>query len=133
MRYPKLILVIFATILTTSTGIFVARAEDKGAKIEFAESCHNIGTIERRSDNRHYSFHFKNSGNEPLVILSATTSCSCIKATFSRKPIPAGESGKVCITIEPRKVEKGIFHRIVQIHSNAINGTTILTLEGIVK
>lgn len=133
MKLTKITLIICTLFIVAFGDINHANAKVKGAKAEFVESYHNFGNIQRKSDALSHAFSFTNSGTEPLVILSATTSCSCIKASFSRKPISAGESGEITITIDPRKVESGIFHRIVQIHSNSIGGTTIITLEGIAE
>ena len=67
------------------------------------------------------------------MVFAATTSCSCLKAEFSRKPIAVGESGEILLTLESKKVEKGILRRIVQIRSNSVGGTEILTIKGVAK
>ena len=76
---------------------------------------------------------FMNDGTEPLVLLSVITSCSCVKADFSRKPIAVGEKGEVVLLIEVKKMEKGLFHRVVQVRSNSVGGTENLTIEGVAK
>ena len=78
-------------------------------------------------------FRFTNDGTEPLVVVSATTTCSCLKSEFSRKPIGVGESGEIRLTLESKKVDKGVFRRIVQIRSNSVGGTEILTIKGVSK
>ena len=110
-----------------------AQEPHKGAYIEIADSVHDFGDISRKGKDRKHTFHIKNSGTEPLVILSASTSCSCTKVKFSRKPIPPQEESTIEIIVEPRKVGKGVLHRVVQIHSNASNGTAILTIKGLTK
>lgn len=133
MRYSKLF---FIALLTLFVGVATptsAQGEKKGAYIEFTESVHDFGSIARKGENRSHTFHVVNSGDEPLVLLSASTSCSCTKVTFSHKPIPPGGKSSVKVMVEPRKVDKGVFHRIVQIHSNASNGTAILTIKGLAK
>lgn len=39
------------------------------------------------------SFHFKNTGNQPLIITSATASCGCTVPSKPEEPIAPGEEG----------------------------------------
>ncbi len=104
-----------------------------GAHISFEQTEMNLGEISRKGENKRCVFRFVNDGVEPLVILSATTTCSCLKADFSRKPVAVGDSGEIILTLESKKVENGIFHRIVQIRSTSTSGTEILTIKGVSK
>ena len=104
-----------------------------GAHIAFEQTEMDLGDISRKGDNKRCIFRFVNDGVEPLVILSATTTCSCLKAEFSRKPIAVGESGEIVLSLESKKVESGIFRRIVQIRSTSTSGTEILTIKGVSK
>ena len=110
-----------------------AKEEYKGAHISFVQSECDFGEVSRKSEDKRCSFQFVNDGTEPLVILSATTTCSCLKAEFSRKPVAVGEYGMIHLILESKKVDKGIFRRIVQIRSNSVGGTEILTIKGIAK
>lgn len=107
-----------------------AEEKQEGAKLVFSEKEHDFGEIDRKGEDKKYVFHFENKGTEPLVILSAMTSCSCLKTTFSRKPIAPGGKGTITLQLEARKVEKGVFHRVVQIHSNSASGTEMITIKG---
>ena len=73
---------------------------------------------------------FVNDGSSPLVILSVTTSCSCLKADYSRKPVAAGERGVIKIIYEARKMELGVFHRVIQVRSNSTDGVNLITVQG---
>ena len=113
---------------------FTLHAEGvKGAHIKFEETEYDFGNVSRKEGNRSCSFHFVNDGTEPLVLLAVTTTCSCIKAEFSRKPIAPGESGVVKIILESAKADKGLFRRIVQVRSTSNGGANILTIKGVVK
>ena len=109
------------------------RKEYKGAHILFEQTECDFGEVTRKSADKICEFNFVNDGVEPLVVLSATTSCSCLRAEFSRKPIGIGESGKIRLTLESKKVDKGVFRRVVQIRSNSVGGTEIITITGIAK
>ena len=67
------------------------RREMKGAHIAFEQTEHDFGEVSRKGEDKSCTFRFINDGTEPLVVLSATTSCSCLKTDFSRKPIGVGE------------------------------------------
>lgn len=109
------------------------RREMRGAHIAFEQTEHDFGEVSRKGEDKSCTFRFINDGTEPLVVLSATTSCSCLKTDFSRKPIGVGESGEIRLVLESKKMEKGMFRRIVQIRSTSITGTEILTIKGISK
>ena len=105
----------------------------KGAHLKFEKTAISFGEVKRSGENQRCVFRFVNDGTEPLVLLSVITSCSCVKADFSRKPIAVGEKGEVVLLIEVKKMEKGLFHRVVQVRSNSVGGTENLTIEGVAK
>ena len=88
-----------------------AKEEFKGAHIRFEKSECDFGDIERKGEDKKCLFRFTNDGSEPLV----------------------GESGEILLTLESKKVEKGILRRVVQIRSNSVGGTEILTIKGVAK
>ena len=105
----------------------------KGAHIKFEQTNSNFGKVSRSGENQRCVFRFVNDGTEPLVILSVTTSCSCVKPQFSRKPIAVGEMGEIVLLVDVKKMERGVFHRVVQVRSNSVTGTENLTIEGVAK
>ena len=129
------------TLLCCVVAVLPLRAESKreskkecnGAHIAFESTEFDFGEISRKGKEQVCTFRFVNDGTEPLVVFSATTTCSCLKTEFSRKPVPVGEGGEIKLTLESKKVDKGIFHRVVQIHSTSRTGTEVLTIKGISK
>ncbi len=113
--------------------LHAAAQQKNGAHLEFECAECDLGEISRNDERLNHTFTFVNNGTEPLVILSATTTCSCLKAEFSRKPIEVGAKGEIKISIEPKKIEKGVFRRVVQIRSNSVGGTVILIVKGVAK
>ena len=104
--------------------------EVQGAEILFRNMTCDLGEVSRKSKDLVHEFRFVNDGTTPLVILSATTSCSCIKTDYSRKPIAPGDEGTIKMTLESRKMEPGVFHRVIQVRSNAVSGVKLLTVQG---
>ncbi len=130
MRFLFLLLGCVMAVLPLSAE---ERRGHKGAHLSFEQTEYDFGEISRKGDDKSCVFRFVNDGTEPLVVLSATTSCSCLKTEFSRKPVGVGESGEIRLILESKKVDKGIFRRVVQIRSTSTNGTEILTIKGISK
>ena len=84
-------------------------------------------------ENEIHTFRFVNDGTEPLVVFATVTSCQCIRTEFSRKPLAVGESGEIQIVVDTKKLDEGIFHRIIQVRSNSTGGTENLIIEGVAK
>lgn len=110
-----------------------AQSGYKGAHIKFEETKCDFGKVSRNGENQRCLFRFVNDGTEPLVIFSVITSCSCVKPQFSRKPIAVGEKGEIVLLVDVKKMERGIFHRVVQVRSSSVGGTENLTIEGVAK
>lgn len=102
----------------------------EGAHMTFVETMHDFGEVERRGGNVTADFEFVNDGTEPLVITQVTLSCTCIRASWSKRPVSVGGRGVVSITYEPHKMEPGTFRKVVQVHSNARDGMRLLTVQG---
>lgn len=116
---------------------FLLHAEEKlhydGAHIRLEQSEYDFGTIDRKDDNKVLTFRYVNDGSEPLVLLAAVTTCPCLRAEFSRKPLAVGQRGEIRIVVESKRAEQGVFRRVVQLRSNSVGGTEILTIKGEVK
>ncbi len=88
----------------------------------------NFGDVPRKGGDVSHDFVFRNDGGAPLVVLRVVTSCSCVKASFPKRPVAPGESGTIRITYEPHKSEPGTFSKVIQIISNA--GRDVVTVRG---
>ena len=74
--------------------------------IEFFESEHHFGNVFYPSENL-YTFKFKNTGNEPLMIESATASCGCTIPNKPEEPILPGEVGELDVIFKPKQGQVG--------------------------
>ena len=102
----------------------------KGPLLVFDETTHDFGDVERRGGDLVREFVFRNEGSAPLVLLRVLTSCSCLKASFSKRPVAPGGEETVRITYEPHKSEPGVFNKVIQVYSNSVSGREILTVQG---
>jgi len=123
----KILIVIFVSVLS----LFAAAAQTTdGAHLKLDAATLDFGDVQRRGGDLVREIGFVNDGSSPLVILSVTTSCSCLKADYSRKPVAAGERGVIKIICEARKMELGVFHRVIQVRSNSTDGVNLITVQG---
>lgn len=102
----------------------------EGAHIEFEETVWNFGDIARKGGDVTKEFAFVNDGSKPLVITGLTISCTCMKVSYPKRPVAAGERGTVRLIYEPHKMSPGNFYRVVQVHSNSEDGVHMLTVHG---
>lgn len=103
---------------------------ESGAMLCMPTAEHDFGTVKRKGGDLKYCVEVKNCGDSPLVLTRVVTSCSCLKAQFSKKPIPVGETHRIELTYQPGKVEAGTFYKVVQIMSNSKGGRAIFTIRG---
>ena len=104
-----------------------------GAHLRLEQSECDFGELSRKGENRVLKLRFVNDGTEPLVLFAAATSCPCLKTEFSRKPVAVGQGGEIVITVESKRGEKGLFRRVIQLRSNSVDGTAIITVKGLFK
>lgn len=120
--------------LMSFLSLFVSRVSlaqtPEGALLSIPDATCDFGAISRQDKDLVREVGFVNEGSTPLVILSVTTSCSCLKADFSRKPVAPKESGTIRIICESRKMEEGVFHRVVRVNSNSADGVHLITVQG---
>ncbi|WP_421873767.1 DUF1573 domain-containing protein [Marinoscillum sp.] len=83
---------------------------------EFAEESHDFGSITEGEVVEH-TFTFKNTGDAPLIISSATASCGCTVPDWPKEPIPVGEEGKIEVRFDSKK-KPGIQNKTITITAN---------------
>ena len=109
---------IIATLAIVAITLPMSAKQKSGAVITFAETTHDFGYIQESGGAVSHEFTFTNTGNKPLIIVSAHASCGCTKPEFPKKPIEPGKSGVIKITYKPKN-RPGAFDKIVSVTSNA--------------
>jgi hypothetical protein len=99
--------------------------------IAFAKPEHDFGNIKQDSENK-YVFKFTNTGNEPLIIESASGSCGCTVPNYPKQPIPPGGTGDIEVEYKPGKQENAQT-KTVTIVANTEPRETILRLKAFVE
>jgi hypothetical protein len=105
-----------------------APAKDADAPvIAFQKDTIDYGTIPHNADG-YRSFHFTNTGKEPLMISETHGSCGCTVPTAPKEPIPPGQSAEIKVHYATDRV--GQFIKTVTVTSNAENSPQTLVIKG---
>lgn len=89
-----------ATSKIKSDNVAVAAERDEAGKqlpvMEFEKSEHDFGTIVQGTP-QETIFKFSNTGNAPLIITDAKSSCGCTVPERPKGPIAPGETGELLV------------------------------------
>jgi hypothetical protein len=99
--------------------------------VQIIDSVYNFGTI-TEGEKVEYSYRFKNTGTNPLVIFNATASCGCTVPEKPEKPILPGETGFIKVVFNSSG-KRGHNEKDVNITSNANPAFPSLKLIGEIK
>ena len=124
MRY--LLLTVLCCLLFTAANA----GKPKGAHLKVENPTYDFGNVPRKGGDLVREFKFVNDGTAPLVLVRVITSCSCLKESFSKRPVEPADSGIIRITYEPHKSEPGAFNKVIQIYSNSVDGREVITVQG---
>lgn len=112
LRYFLLLSLIF--------GALAMHAEDRAGQpaIEFGELVYDFGTIREDGGPVSHEFEFRNTGDGPLLILSASASCGCTRPDYPTHPISPGKKEKIKVTYNPNG-RPGEFSKNITVRTNA--------------
>ncbi|SDS61767.1 DUF1573 domain-containing protein [Gramella sp. MAR_2010_147] len=120
---------LIAIAIFVCVGLATAQAQ-KTAKIEFKSETIDYGEIMKGSDGLRV-FEFTNIGDAPLVIEDVKSSCGCTVPKKPEEPIMPGETGKIEVKYDTKRV--GPIRKTVTVYSNADEPTKALKIKGLVK
>ena len=120
----KNFLVLFITFLSLT----LVHSQEKKPEISFEKTVIDYGTV-NKGDNGIREFVFRNSGNAPLIISNVKSTCGCTIPKKPEKPILPGESEKIQVKYDTKRV--GFIRKSITVTSNAASSpTTILKIKG---
>ena len=96
--------------------------------VQIIDSVYNFGKI-KEGDIVEYSYRFKNTGKQPLVIIDARASCGCTVPEKPEKAIAPGEIGFIKVKFNSEN-KPGQAHKTITIESNANPEFPVLMLTG---
>ena len=92
------------------------------------ETVWDFGTIQQ-GESPEFTFTFKNSGNEPMIISNAKGSCGCTVPQWPKEPIAPGDKGEISVKFNSKN-KKGSQNKTVTITANTTPPTTKLRVTG---
>jgi hypothetical protein len=95
----------------------------------FKTDMHDFGTVQEGGDIE-YSFEFKNTGKEPIILSSVTASCGCTAPSWSKDPVLPNQKS-VVKAVYHTDGRVGAFNKAITVVSNA--GAKVLTIKGTVE
>ncbi len=106
-------------LLAMGSSVFLF-GQVKGPSITWEKSTHDFGELVQ-GDKIEYTFKFKNTGTEPLIITNVQVTCGCTTPKgWARDPISPGQTGE--ITVGFNSLGKfGKQNKVVTVISNAVN------------
>ena len=119
---------ILPVILTLLLAVPVHAEET--AEMTFDKKTHNFGIVAKDTCVVSCVFTFTNTGNAPLVIHQATSSCGCTVPEYTKEPIAPGKQGTINVTYNGKAKSLGVFKKSIIIHSNAVNTPVYVYIEG---
>lgn len=122
-------ILLFLALILLSVPTFAQNSEaTEKSGISFDKKVYDFGDVLRENKNHTCTFVLENKTDKPLVILAVKTSCSCLKASYLRRPLKVGDTTEIVMALEAAKMERGLFHRVVEVQTNA--GTAYITVRG---
>lgn len=117
-----------------SDNVAQAAARDEAGKqvpvMEFEKEEHDFGTIEQGSP-QETVFKFTNTGNAPLIITNATSSCGCTVPNPPKEPIAPGESGELVVKFNGSGQNQ--VTKTITVNANTEKGTEQLRIKAFVN
>lgn len=95
--------------------------------VQFEKMEHDFGKI-KQGDKVNYTFKFKNTGKDPLVISSAKGSCGCTVPSYPKEPIAPGADAAIEVSFDS-KGKSGLQTKTVTINANTEPNPTRLTIK----
>ncbi len=96
--------------------------------VQLIDSVYNFGTVSD-GEKVEYSYRFRNTGKNALIISSAVASCGCTVPEKPEEPIKPGETGFLKVVFNS-KGRVGEVHKEITVTSNAYPKFPVLQLTG---
>ena len=118
-----------------SVGIEANRKEEKPTgplpAFTFEEETYDFGEVNAGEVLEH-TFNFTNSGEAPLIITNATSTCGCTIPEWPREPIPIGGSGRILVKFNTKN-KKNVQNKPVILTANTYPKKNTLRIKAFVK
>jgi hypothetical protein len=96
--------------------------------VQMIDSVYNFGKV-TDGEKVEYSYRFRNTGKNPLIVSSAVASCGCTVPEKPEEPVRPGEAGFLKVVFNS-KGRVGEVHKEITVTSNAYPKFPVLELTG---
>lgn len=87
--------------------------------LDTREPVFDFGSVPQGQNVRH-TFHFTNTGDEPLIIDKVRSSCGCTAALLSAELVPPGEAGELQTNFDSARF-RGNVNKSIYLYSNDLS------------
>lgn len=105
-------------------------ASGKFPVISFEESVYDFGTIDKGTRVEHL-FKFKNTGEAPLTIVDAKSSCGCTVPQWTKEAIAPGKEGELLVKFDGSGQNQ--VNKTITIIANTEAGNETVTIKAFVN
>ena len=102
----------------------------KFPNISFEETQFDFGTIDQGTHVEHV-FKFKNTGDAPLMIVNAKSSCGCTVPEYTKDAIAPGQEGSLLVKFDGSGQNQ--VSKTITLTTNTEAGTEMLTIKAFVN
>lgn len=107
---------------------FCALAE---AKITWLETKHNFGAFNEEQGAVTCRMPYVNTGDEPLVVIAARSSCGCTQPRFDKTELAPGDTAYLTVSFDPAG-RPGRFNKRITVDTNTQPQRSTLSITGVV-
>ena len=110
-----------------------AQRDEAGKQIpvmSFEKAEHDFGTIEQGTP-QETAFKFTNTGNAPLIITNATSSCGCTVPDPPKGPIAPGDTGELIVKFNGSGQNQ--VTKTITVNANTEKGSELLRIKAFVN
>lgn len=129
MKLFSTIILLFASVVSFSQDADLD--PKKGPILKFEKAVHRFGQL-TQGDIMEYSFEFRNTGNNPLMLSDVKTQCGCTAPEWKKDGVIApGESGEILVRFDSTG-KSGMQSKSITVYSNAQNNPEKVHIVGMV-
>lgn len=103
-------------------------AEADAPVFKFEKETFDFGQI-TEGEKVSYDFKFKNTGNSPLIITSATATCGCTVPQYPKEPVAPGAEGVLRVVFDSAG-KPGMQNKVITITANTVPEITQINILG---
>ena len=141
MKPAASIILILSSLLASAQGVRIDMPDTlqnvttQTPKIEFTEQEYDFGSFEPVGNDtlKSHTFHFLNTGKQPLVIIHVASGCGCTRPQYTKTPIQPGDTGIVTVNYKGYGQPIGKFRKSITVYSNDPRSYTRIFIRGTLK